>query len=78
MFNDFLSTQPLEVLSKTDITDERIMLPVKVDPDEFYGTFKDNIDVTTFTTEKAIYIAAMHEKETFKKSKDLLNSRIKY
>lgn len=76
--NDFLAKQPIDVIINTDITDQKVVLPVNVEPDPFYKDFKGNIETEELTTEKAIYIGSIHEKQPYQDATTLLNSKVKY
>lgn len=78
MLKDFLSQQPIDVIINTEITDEKVVLPVKVAPDPFYKNFRANIESSNLTTEKAVYIGSTHKKQPYVTASDLLNSKIKY
>jgi len=78
MLNDFLAKQPIDVIINTEITDEKVILPNKVDSDSFYKKFQAEIEADELTTEKAIYIASTNKPAEFNTSTQLLNSKVKY
>lgn len=75
---DFLAKQPIDVIVNTEITDERVVLPVKVDPDPFYKQFKAGIESTDLTPEKSVYVGSIHETQPYQSASSLLNSKVKY
>lgn len=76
--NDFLAKQPIDVIINTDISDQKVVLPVNVEPDPFYKEFKGDIESAGLSTEKAIYIGSIHEKQPYQDASTLLNSKVKY
>lgn len=76
--NDFLAKQPIDVIINTDITDEKVVLPIKVEPDPFYKQFRENIESDSLTTEKSVYVGSIHEQQPYQSSTQLLNSKVKY
>lgn len=78
MLNDFLAKQPIDVIIDTEITDTRVVLPIKVEPDGFYRLHKDDIESTDLTAEKSIYIGSTHTQRPYQSASSLLNSKIKY
>ncbi len=78
MLNDFLSKQPIDIIVGTIITDDRVIIPVDINSDEFHQEFTTEIESEDFTTEKAIYVATTIEKTPYKSSSDLLNSHLHF
>lgn len=78
MLKDFLAKQPIDVIINTEISDTRVVLPIKVEPDGFYRLHKDNIEDTNLTPEKSIYVGSTHESQPYQSASALLNSKIKY
>lgn len=76
--HDFLSKQPIDVIVNTEITDQKVLLPTKVDPDTFYKAFKGNIEASQLTTEKSIYVGSIHDQTPYQDASKLLNSKVKY
>lgn len=60
MLNDYLAKLPKSVIVDIEITDDKVVIPTKINEDEFYNLFKDEIEAETFTTEKAIYLASVN------------------
>ena len=75
MINKVLSKLPINVIVKTDITDSRVTIPSKLDPNALYKELKPSIDSQTLTTEKAAYIASTQEQEPYIDSIQMLNSK---
>ena len=78
MIKDFIAKQPIDVIVDTDITDQRVVLPITVEPNGFYTDFHPEIHSPNLTTEKAIYVAATHETKPIQTSNDLLNRWLKF
>lgn len=78
VLNDFIAKLPISVIAKTEITSKRVILPGVIKIDEFYANFADKIEANTLTTEKCIYLAAVHEQADYQTAISLLNSKIKY
>lgn len=75
---DFLAKQPIGVIVATEITEQRVLLPVAVDPDPFYKSFKSDIESETLTAEKALYIGSLHTQAPYQDASALLNSKVTY
>lgn len=75
---DFISKLPIGVIVKTEILDNKITLPSKIDPIKFYQDFNTEIKASTLTTEKALFVCSMIEQTPFLSSRDLLNSKLKF
>ena len=78
MLKDFLSQQPIDVIVNTEITDQKVVLPIKVQSDPFYKAFRNDIESANLTTEKAVYVGSIHEKQPYMTASTLLNRKIKY
>lgn len=78
MLKDFIAKQPINVIIKTEITSNRVVLPVKVDPDAFHNKFQNEIESVNLTPEKAIYLASINGKKEYVDSTALLNSKLKF
>lgn len=74
--NDFLAKLPIDKLIKTEILDNKITLPVEVDPIKFYKDFKDKIKIEGFSSEKAIFVANLIDRQPYLDSFSLLTSKI--
>lgn len=75
---DFLAKQPIDVIVATEITDERVVLPIPVEPDPFYKQFKGEIESEGLTAEKSVYVGSIHEQQPYQSMTQLLNSKVKY
>lgn len=75
---DFISKLPLETIIKTEILDNKVTLPVVIDPVEFYDEFSAEIKASTLTPEKALFVGCMTEQTKYKSSRDLLSSRLQF
>ena len=59
MLNDFIASLPIDVIRKVEIEDEKIFIPTKIDSNEFYKKYKDQVESDRgLTDEKAIYLAS--------------------
>lgn len=76
ILNDFLARLPIEKIIKTEILDDKITLPVEVDPMKFYKDFKAAIKVTDLSPEKAIFVASLVDKQPYVDSFSLLTSKL--
>lgn len=75
---DYIAKQPIDVIIKTEIEENKVILPIEIDVKEFYKAFKNEIDSDQFTPEKAIYIASIEKPKPFINSRSLLNSRLHF
>lgn len=76
MFKDFLAKQPISVVVATEIEEDKIHLPTKVNPNEFYKEHQPNIEVESLSTEKAVYLASVNSpKRTMTIRSLLVNGR---
>lgn len=75
---DFLAKQPIDIIINTEITDDKVVLPVTVDPDVFYKAHKGDIESDSFTAEKAVYVGSTHKPAPYQDANALLNSKVKY
>jgi hypothetical protein len=75
---DFISKLPIETLSKTELLEDKIVLPTDIDLEEFYGELSEQIDSDEFTDEKAIFIASEHLSDKYISARTLLTSKIKF
>lgn len=75
---DFISSLPIDNISKTSIDKNRITLPICccIDPNLFYANFRDNIESSNLTAEKAIYIGLTYDLKKYISSIDMLNSHL--
>lgn len=78
MLSDFIGTYPIDIIRKTEITDDKVQLPANIPTDEFYAEFQAEIEATTLTPEKALYIGAICPQKPTSTAKDMLNSRLKF
>lgn len=78
MLNDFLSKLPIDVIIKTEITDDIVEVPIAIDSDEFYNEFKTEIEDNNLTNEKCIYVSSLYQFKRPITAFDLLTYRIKY
>ena len=76
LLKDYVATLPIEVITKTEITDTSITLPHNVDAAKFYSNFKNSIKVPEFTAEKAIFAASAVKRSDYISSTDLLVARL--
>lgn len=76
VLNDFLAKLPIDKLIKTEILNNKITLPIEVDPIKFYKDFKSAIKVNDFTPEKAIFVASLIDRQPYIDSFGLLTSKI--
>lgn len=76
MLKDFISKLPIDVIVKTEITDERVTLPTAIDALSFYKEFSKEVDDPTLTAEKAIYIASSHASASTPSYQELLNKKL--
>jgi len=74
--NDFIAKLPIEKIIKTEISDDKITLPVMIDPIKFYKDFKSVIKVNSLTSEKAIFAASLVDKQPYINSFSLLTSKM--
>lgn len=59
MLNDFIASLPIDVIRRVEIEDEKIFIPTKIDANEFYRKYKDQVEsINGLTDEKAIYLAS--------------------
>lgn len=77
MLKNYLAELPMNVLKKTRITDTQITVPTKIDPIEFHTLMKEGINKPELTPEKAIFIAARENRQGYKSSINLLNSKLR-
>ena len=77
MLKNYLASLPINVLKKTRITSTEVKVPTKIDPIEFYKLMSEEINSTTLTPEKAIYIASREVRPQYSGSIALLNSKLK-
>ena len=73
---DYIAKLPIEKIIKTEILDEKITLPVEVDPMKFYKDLKTAIKVTELSPEKAIFVASLVDKQPYIDSFSLLTSKL--
>lgn len=60
MLKDFLSKLPIDVIRKIEIEEDKIFIPTKINSEEFYKKFSNEIeDADGLTDEKAIYLASI-------------------
>lgn len=78
ILKDFISKLPIDIIVKTQILPSKIFLPTIVNNVKFYNTFSANINSSTFTDEKAIYIGSILEQRTYISAQDLLNSHLAF
>lgn len=76
ILNDFIAKLPIEKIIKTEILDNKITLPVEVDPTKFYKDFKAAIKVPTLSPEKAIFVASLVDRQPYIDSFSLLTSKL--
>lgn len=74
--NDFLAKLPIEKIIQTEILDNKITLPVDVDPIKFYKDFRAAIKVADFSPEKAIFVASLVDRQPYVDSFSLLTSKM--
>lgn len=73
MLNDFIATLPIDVMRKVEIEEEKIFIPAKIDSNEFYKKYKDDIEAGRgFSDEKAIYLASTNTPQPRKSISSLL------
>ncbi len=59
MLNDFIASLPIDVIRRVEIEDEKIFIPSKIDANEFYKKYREEVESTQgLTEEKAIYLAS--------------------
>lgn len=76
---DFIAKQPMNIIVRTEIEDNKVILPVNIDTKAFYKDFSNEINSEGLPPEKAIFIAAQNlDNSGMKTSIDLLNSRLKF
>lgn len=73
---DFIAKQPIDKIIKTEILDNKISLPIEIDPIKFYKDFKSKIKVEEFTPEKAIFVASLVDRQPYNDSFSLLTSKL--
>ncbi|EKD89633.1 MAG: hypothetical protein ACD_33C00023G0004 [uncultured bacterium] len=79
MLKEFIAKMPIDIITKTKIYNNKVIIPMKIDNTSFYNDHKTAIKDITFTTEKAIFIASKHNTNNkIKTSIDLLNSKIRF
>lgn len=76
ILNDFLAKLPIDKIIKTEILDNKITLPVDIEPNKFYKDFKDQIKVADFSPEKAIFVASLVDRQPYVDSFSLLTSKL--
>lgn len=76
ILNDFLAKLPIDKIIKTEILNNKITLPVEVDSTKFYKDFKAQIKSSQLTTEKAIFVASLVNKQPYIDSFSLLTSKL--
>lgn len=74
----FISTLPSHVAIGATIKPTRIILPIKLDPKPVYSKLEYNINSTSLTTEKAMYVASLHKLKKFKTFKDIMDGVLRY
>lgn len=75
---DYISKLPIEKILKTEILDDKITLPVKVDPNKFYKDFSSVIKTEDLSPEKAIFAASISDTQPYIDSRTLLMSKVKF
>ena len=59
MLKDFIASLPIDVIRKVEIEDEKIFIPTKIDSNEFYKKYREEVEsIQGLTEEKAIYLAS--------------------
>lgn len=76
MLKDFISKLPLDVIIKTELENNRVFLPSKIDPAAFYKEHKSEVNQNSLTEEKALYLAAMHEPKKYIPAETILMKRL--
>lgn len=76
ILNDFLAKLPIDKIIKTEILDNKITLPVEVDPNKFYKDFRSAIKVEQLSPEKAIFVASLVDRQPYVDSFSLLTSKL--
>lgn len=69
---NFIAKQSTEVIVNTILESNRICIPLNIRKDDFYKSFKVPIETSAFTTEKAIYSAALGKTKEKKTLESLL------
>ena len=55
MLKDFIASLPIDVIRRVEIEDEKIFIPSKIDTNEFYKKYREEVESTRgLTEEKAI------------------------
>jgi len=78
MLKNFLAKLPINTLIDTEITSNRILIPVDIDSKDFYKNNSNAIESNTFTDEKAIYIVSTETLRPFITSTNLLRKYAVY
>lgn len=76
VLNDFLAKLPIDKIIKTEILDNKITLPVEIDPVKFYKDFRTQIKVANLSPEKAIFAASLVDRRPYIDSLSLLTSKL--
>lgn len=59
MLKDFIASLPIDVIRRVEIEDEKIFIPSKIDANEFYKKYREEVEsIRGLTEEKAIYLAS--------------------
>jgi hypothetical protein len=54
---DYISEQPIEVISNIELLPDRVTFPKDIDSEEFYTIFTTSIKNAALSYEKALYVA---------------------
>ena len=74
--NDFIAKLPIDKIIKTEILDNKITLPVEIEPNKFYKDFTNQIKVSELSPEKAIFVASLVDRQPYVDSFNLLTSKL--
>lgn len=69
---NFIAKQSTEVIVNTILEPGRICIPIDIQKDDYYKSFKATIEDEGFSTEKAIYAAALGKTKQNKTLESLL------
>ncbi len=75
MLNDYISGLPIDVIIKTEIEDQKAIMPTNIDAADFYKLHAEDIDVNSLTSEKGIYVASSRPRPKYVSAIDMVNRR---
>lgn len=75
MLKEYISDLSRDKINRVRLGGDRVVLPSKVDPRDFYRKCRSRIEVSSLTDEKAIYTASLKDQNVNKSVSDLLFSK---